>query len=150
MSYIEIDGVRFPIAGAALELYHCGSGEADFNLELTGPAILYLAGTVAPAQQQAAELVGARLRLDPRSLDEVFETLLGAPITTYPNGDEVCESFLEVEAAPDAGLRLVTHFEFTWDRALDPPDARFPAIRRATIDLVATVCGVHAGALPRR
>jgi hypothetical protein len=148
-SYIEIDGRRYPITSAALELYHCSSSEADFNLELAAPHTLWLAGTVTPAPQRASELVGARLRLDPRSIDEVFETLLGTPITTYPNGLNVCEAFLDVEPALGDHVRLVASFPFDWDRALDPPGASVPATRRAMLDLVATVRGVHLGTVPR-
>jgi hypothetical protein len=146
-SYVEIDGARFPMTSAALELYHCDSGEADFNLELAGSQTLWLAGTVTPAPKQPSELVGARLRLDPRSLDEVFEALLGTPITTYPNGPSVCEAFLDVEPALGDHVRLVTRFSFDWDRALDPPGASHPASRGAVLDIVATVRGLHPGAL---
>ncbi len=148
-SFIEIDGTRHAIDDATLELYHCAGSEADWNLELVGHDgnVMYLAGTV-PAPKAASDLVGSKLRLDPRSLDEVAEALLGDAITIYPNGAEVCEAFLEVDTASACSLRLVSSFAFDWDRAIDQPGARYAEPRRVAFEILASIGPLHAGNLP--
>lgn len=146
--FVEIDGKRFALSSAALELYHCDSGEADWNLKLGhAERESWLSGTVAPSPTAAADLAGRELVIDNRDLDELFGHLLGRQITTYPGGQAVCRACFTVSTVP-AGLQLSSAFEFDWDRYLDPPDASYPAPRTARLELIATLEAIHPGDLP--
>ena len=150
-SFVDIDGKRFELGSASLELYHCDSVEADWNLALDRPAhdgqTMWLAGTASPSPRCIADLDGSQLRIEGRDLDGLFEALLGVPITTYPSGQSVCSaSFLA--SVVEGGVSLVSDFWFDWDRYLDPPDVTYPEPRRARLDIFATIAGLHDEDLP--
>ncbi|KIG14957.1 hypothetical protein DB30_06146 [Enhygromyxa salina] len=169
--FVEVDGRRFEFGQAALELYHCESGEPDWNLELVRAAAvagqqIWLASTVIANRSRlqeaagsgragnakptrASDLYGMEFRIEGRDLDGMFEQLLGVAITTYPNGQDVCSaSFVASPGSTDDALELVAAFEFDWDRYLDPPGASYPEPRAARLEFVATLVGLHANDLP--
>jgi hypothetical protein len=123
-SRIELDGRSYSFDHVELST----RGE-DWDLALTRRgAVSWLGGTWCPP----------RLRLDLRSLDALFEALLGAPITAYPGGYAVCEAYLEVSPPQEGLLHFHGAFEFDWDRALDVPGAVHPEPRTARFELWAT------------
>src|SRR5690349_19330835 len=109
-SFIELDGQRFALSHARLELQG-----ADWSLTLRRPE--------APSLVLDGVTQGDRLRIDLRSLDALLEQLTGRAITTYPGGQNVCEAHLDVRGAEGGGLLLSLDVTFDWDRAIDPPDA---------------------------
>ena len=116
-SAITFDGRTHLITSATLRF-----DGSDWTLVLTTPE-----GTTLELYGEAD---GDRLRLDLRALDELLGHLQGAPITSYPRGQEVCAAFFDVRASEGEGMLLTADFELDWDRALDPPGARYPEPRR--------------------
>lgn len=150
IGFVEIDGRRFDFERGRMVLSHCASSEADWLLELRRPGderSMWLGGTVKPSPKRVEDLPGVELVLDNRDLDALFEVLLEGAITIYPGGEEVCRATARVSEDGD-GLRLSSGFEFGWDRALDDSGVSHPEVRRARMELVVVVDGMHAGTAP--
>lgn len=116
-SFIELDGVHYPLERPSLRFEH-----SDWFLTFARPD-----GTML---ELAGELRSDRMRLDPRALDEVLGALQGFAITTYPGGPNVCEAFLEMRREGDGLAELSVEFTFDWDRYIDPPNVTYVEPRR--------------------
>jgi len=146
MSRLRISHDTWTLGGASFVAYHCDGPEADWNLALDHAGeMLWLAGTVSPAPRSPAELAGAEVTVDLRSLDEVAEALLGRSVTLYPGGQNVCALSFTLSPAP-AGVRFAATVTCDWDRAL----ATFPhgELVVLELDIEAAVAALHPGALP--
>ncbi len=146
MSHIIVAGERFPIDRATLVLYHCDEPEADWNLELVlGDRSLWLAGTVTPAPRTPADLDGARVEVDLRSLDEVVADLLGRSVTLYPGGQAVCALRFQLARSPD-GVRFAATTSCDWDDYRKTFNTPGPV--ELTLEIDAIVSQLHQGQLP--
>ncbi|MDC0674241.1 hypothetical protein [Nannocystis radixulma] len=146
MSRIRIGHDSWTLDRASLEAYHCHAPEADWNLALDHAGqTLWLAGTVTPGPRAPAELVGAEVTVDLRSLDEVVGALLGRAVTLYPGGQDVCALGFTLAPSP-AGVRLAAIVTCDWDRALATFPHDEPVVLELDID--AGVEGLHPGGLP--
>lgn len=147
-NFIELDGQRFDFHDAALQLYHCASTEADWNLRLTradgNSRVTWLGGTVGPSPARAEDLHERALVIESEDLDMLFGELLGEPLTTYPNGQDVCRAHFVGEWS-DEGLELISGFEYDWDR--EPGQEELP-LRHARLEFRVVVEALHPGALP--
>jgi len=150
-SFIEIDGQRFEIRSAELELYHCSSPCADWNLTLLilHRSPLYLGGTVEPCPKEVADLDGARLRLELRDIDSVFQELLGVVITHCPliDGVACAPVFFEAKQLGE-GILLTAVYRFDWERALGEEGATYFEPSSARLQILGRVVALHAGGLP--
>ncbi|PCC74764.1 hypothetical protein SAMN02745121_06056 [Nannocystis exedens] len=146
MSRIRIGDHTWTFDAASLELYHCMSSEADWNLALVrAGATLWLAGTVVPGPRSPEALLGAEVSVDLRSLDEVAGALLGRHVTLYPGGQDVCALRFRLAASP-GGVRLAASAGCDWDRYLKTFDHDRPVDLELDID--AAVVALHPGNLP--
>lgn len=132
--YVEIDEKKLELDEANLEIYHCASPEADWNLSLKSDGEDYtLAGTVEPSPRGPDDLTISGLRVDPRSLDELLRVPLGHEITTYVDTKDGAAHF-KVRRHED-GMLLETEFEFDWDKHLDPSYVEYEAPRFARLEI---------------
>ncbi len=144
MRRISIAGHSFEFAAAKLVAYHCASDEADWNLELVREGeSRWLSGTITPGPRTPADLDGAAVRLDPRSLDELAECLTGRIVTLYPREEEALKSRL-VRTAD--GVKFSFALEADWDPELASFAA--PGVIAVEIEIEAEVGGLHPGRLP--
>jgi hypothetical protein len=133
MGTITLAGTTWDVSDGTLHLGR-GTSVVDWNLSFRhGDQELWLAGTAGPGPFAGRDgLVGATLKVDLRSLDEVCGALLRRDVTLYPHGQTVCRLELACTPLDSDRLRLYAAFDAEWDRFLgtfpDGPDRVAAAI----------------------
>lgn len=147
MRRISIAGTSFEFERADLWGYHCASEEADWNLELVrGETTIWLSGTMKPGPRGVDELAGVVMRLDPRALDEVVESLIGRAVTLYPRQDPGLGDGVEFRLVrTDGGVRVSVAMDADWDRYLE--SFPVPGDVRVEIEIEAGVGELYPGRL---
>lgn len=140
IGFIELQGQRYELEAAALELYHCAGPVADWSLGLSrGAQRLWLAGTVEPAPISEAQLHTRRLWVELRSLDEVFGALTGKILVHDPP---------DTIALDWSGGELSVAYTFEWSCGLGPSGRDGPEPGWVRIHITPQLVGMHPGALP--